>query len=92
MRHISEREQELPDSVIGQLLEYAVERKDIISLGPGEPDFPAPQPIISHTKKIAHLVNHYSPPGGRVELKEAIVKKLKKDNRIDIDTDNVIVT
>ncbi len=92
MKHISERELELPDAVIGQLLEIAVEHKDIVSLGPGEPDFPAPKPLIDYTKEIAHLVNHYSPPAGRHELREAIVKKVRKENRIKADLDNVLVT
>jgi len=92
MKHISERELELPFGVIDKLLEIAVEHKDIISLGPGEPDFPAPKPIVAYTKKIAHLVNHYSPPVGRHELREAIVKKVRKDNKIKADIGNVAIT
>jgi aminotransferase len=92
MKHVSERERELPYGVIDKLLEIAVERKDIISLGPGEPDFPAPPEIVHYTRDIASRVNHYSPPGGRHELKEAISKKLKKDNRIDAGADRIVVT
>ena len=61
-------------------------------MGPGEPDFNAPKPIIDLTKKYADKCNHYSPPGGRQELKEAIIKKLKKENKIDAHPSNVIVT
>jgi aminotransferase len=92
MKHISERENELPDAMIGRLLEIAVEHKEIISLGPGEPDFPAPPEIVKETKRIAGIVNHYSPPPGRHELKEAIIKKLKKENKIKADFDSVVVT
>jgi len=92
MKHVSERENELPDAVIGKLLEIAVEHKDIISLGPGEPDFPAPRPIVEYTKEIADRCNHYSPPGGRHELKEAIAKKLAKDNAIKCNPENIAVT
>ncbi len=92
MKHISERELELPDAVIGQLLEIAAEHKEIISLGPGEPDFPAPPQIVAYTKKIADKCNHYSPPGGRHELKEAIAKKLRKENKIKCSSENIIVT
>ncbi len=92
MRHISERERELPEALIGRMLELAVQSKDIISLGPGEPDFPAPKPIVQFTKQFADKCNHYSPPGGRKELKEAIVKKLRKENKIRCDPENVIVT
>ncbi|MBW2985751.1 aminotransferase class I/II-fold pyridoxal phosphate-dependent enzyme [Candidatus Woesearchaeota archaeon] len=92
MVELSEREQELPDLEIEKLIEIAVEHPEIISLGPGEPDFPAHKEIVAHTKKVAHLVNHYSPAGGLRELREAIVKKLKKDNKIKASPDNVVVT
>lgn len=92
MTHISERELELPDAVIGNLIRIAAEDKKIISLGPGEPDFSAPPAIAEYTKKIAGVVNHYSPPGGRHDLKEAIVKKLQKENRIRCSSENIVVT
>jgi aminotransferase len=92
MPHISERELQLPEHEISKLLRIAVERKDVLSLGPGEPDFPAPQPIVQLTKKYADTCNHYSPPGGRQELREAIARKLKRDNRVDVDPENVVVT
>ncbi|MBW3015123.1 aminotransferase class I/II-fold pyridoxal phosphate-dependent enzyme [Candidatus Woesearchaeota archaeon] len=91
-REISERESELPDAVIGKLLKIAVEDKSIISLGPGEPDFSLPKPLVAEVKKIANKVNHYSPPGGRSDFKEAIIKKLKKDNKIKAKPENIIVT
>ena len=92
MVDISERELELPDAVIGKLLKIAVEDKSIISLGPGEPDFPLPKPIVNFVKKYANNCNHYSPPGGRMELKEQIIKKLKRDNKIKAEPENIIVT
>jgi len=88
---ISEREKRLPEKVIGMMLRKAIEDKSIISLGPGEPDFPAPRPIVQFTKKYADQ-NHYSPVGGRTDLKKAIIKKMWKDNKIRADMDNVIVT
>jgi len=63
-----------------------------MSLAPGEPDFDAPKPIVEWTKKFADQCNHYSPPGGRTALKEALVKKLKKDNKIKVQPENIIVT
>ncbi len=92
MPHISERERQMPEQEIGKLLRIAVERKDIISLGPGEPDFPAPAPIVALTKKYANQCNHYSPPGGLKELREAIAKKLKRDNKITTSPENIVVT
>jgi aminotransferase len=92
MKHVSEREMELPEAVIGKMLQIASEHKDIISLGPGEPDFPAPPAIVKYTKKIADRCNHYSAPVGRKDLREAIAKKLAKENKIRCSADNIIVT
>ena len=80
--HISERELELPDAVIGNLLRLAAEDKSVISLGPGEPDFLTPKPLIEYTRKIVQKGTHYSAPQGRIELREAICKKIKEDNKI----------
>ena len=92
MTHISEREESLPELEIEKLIQIQAERPDILSLGPGEPDFPAPKPIVEYTRKIAHKVSHYSPPGGRADLREAICKKLKKENKIHAQPNNVVVT
>ncbi len=92
MVKLSEREQELPDAVIGKIIKIAVENKDIISLGPGEPDFSLPKPIISIIKKYANKCNHYAPPGGISGLKKEIIKKIRKDNKIQANPENIIVT
>ncbi|MEA3430654.1 MAG: pyridoxal phosphate-dependent aminotransferase [Nanoarchaeota archaeon] len=92
VREISERERELPDAVIGKLLKIAHEDKSIISLGPGEPDFPLPKPLVAEIKRLADKVNHYAPPGGRSDFKESIIKKLKRDNKIKAKPENIIVT
>ena len=90
---ISEREMELPVSTIGELIKLAEESKGIISLGPGEPDFDSPKNIIDAAcKKLKDGFTHYSPPGGRTDLREALSKKLKRENRIDISPDQIIVT
>jgi aminotransferase len=90
---ISEREEELPLSTIGELIKIAEESKDIISLGPGEPDFDSPKHVIDFAcKKLREGYTHYSPSAGRHELREAIARKLKKDNKINISPDQVIVT
>ncbi|MEK6904507.1 MAG: aminotransferase class I/II-fold pyridoxal phosphate-dependent enzyme, partial [Nanoarchaeota archaeon] len=92
MVHISERELELPDAVISKLLKIAAENKNIISLGPGEPDFNLPEPLLKAVKNLKNTCNHYSAPGGRKELKEALIKKLKRENKINAEPKNVIVT
>ena len=66
---------------------------DAINLGIGEPDFNVPQNIKDAMKKsIDENDTHYSPNKGYIELREAIVEKFKKDNGINTDPENVIVT
>ncbi|MCK5023001.1 MAG: pyridoxal phosphate-dependent aminotransferase [Candidatus Aenigmarchaeota archaeon] len=92
-RVISEREEELPVSTIGELIKITEESKGIVSLGPGEPDFDSPKHIIDFAcKMLREGKTHYSPPGGRTELREAISKKLKRENNIDLPPEQIIVT
>lgn len=92
MGHISEREQQLPDLVIGKLLEIAAEHPEIISLGPGEPDFLPPKQLLDYTKKVLVKSTKYSSPAGMTILREAIAEKLRKQNKISADADEIIVT
>lgn len=90
---ISERYFYLPDSEFTEIMRMAGEKKDIISLGPGEPDFTTPRHIIDFAKKkLDEGYTHYSPPVGRSDTREAIAKRLKKENKIKIDPEEIIVT
>ncbi|MEM2954999.1 MAG: pyridoxal phosphate-dependent aminotransferase [Candidatus Nanoarchaeia archaeon] len=90
---IAEREEELPISTIGELIKIAEESKGVVSLGPGEPDFTSPRHVIDFAcKKLREGYTHYSPPAGRSELLEAIAKKLRKENKIDVSPEQIIVT
>jgi len=89
---LSERERELPASRMAKLIKIAEESKDIISLGPGEPDFIPPEPVLNFIKKDIEKYTHYSPPQGSSELKRALLKKLKNENKISASSDNIIVT
>jgi len=92
-RIISEREEELQEGELGKLLKIAVEDKNVISFGPGEPDFLPPKHVIKAAKKyLDEGYTHYSPPPGRKELLEALSKKLKKENRIERDPEEIVVT
>ena len=92
MKELSEREVELPDAMIGRLQKIASESKDIISLGPGEPDFLTPKPIINFAKKSLKDSTHYTAAEGMTELREAISKKLRKDNKIKLPKENILVS
>lgn len=90
---ISEREKELPVASIVKLLRIAEEEKSIISLSAGEPNFDAPKSIIKAAKKVLDAgETHYSPSSGLSEFKEAVIKKLRKENGITLKPENIIAT
>lgn len=93
MRHISERESDLPDAVIGELIKIAQEDKSIISMGAGQPDFKTPKPILDYAQKVISKSTAYSNPQGVLELREEIAKKLRKENKIkNANPDDIVVT
>jgi aminotransferase len=92
MVHLSEREEQLPDQAIEKLIEIMVEHPDVLSLGPGEPDFLLPKPLVAEVKRLSNQVNHYATPGGLIDLRKAICKKLQRDNKIKASPENIVVT
>ena len=67
--------------------------KDIISLSIGEPDFDTPDFIKDAAKKaIDDNFTHYSPVPGYPELREAICKKLERDNNLTYSPDQIVVS
>ena len=72
---VSERFSELPKSEFDEILRAAEEDKSVISLGPGEPDFPPGKHIINYTKKLfTKGYTHYSPSAGFEDVRETIAK------------------
>ncbi|NLU35615.1 MAG: pyridoxal phosphate-dependent aminotransferase [Clostridiales bacterium] len=69
------------------------EGEDVIGFGAGEPDFPTPQFVLEAAK---HALNNgmtrYTPSSGTLELREAICRKLKRDNNINYAPDEIIVS
>ncbi len=93
MRTLSSRSKLIEASKIEESLRLVEKEKNIISLGAGEPDFPAPKSVIDSAKKFLNLgYTHYSPLQGKIELREAISKKLKKENKIDASPEEIIIT
>ena len=90
--HISERELQLPKSILEKLQSISSENKNIISLSIGEPDFITPKPILDYAKKIIYKSTHYTNTQGRLDLRRALVSKLKNENRIHTNEENIIVT
>ncbi|MFH1364021.1 MAG: pyridoxal phosphate-dependent aminotransferase [Candidatus Aenigmatarchaeota archaeon] len=91
--YTSNRSKEIPVSTIGKLLKILETDKSVFSLGPGELDYASPPNVLKAVKDaMTKKETHYSPVGGREDLKEAIVKKLRKENGIMVGPENVIVT
>ncbi len=66
---------------------------DVINLSLGEPDFFTPEPIKEAAKKaIDQNFSFYTPVNGYLELREAICKKLRRDNQLYYTPDQVVVT
>ena len=67
--------------------------KDIISLSLGEPDFNTPEFIKNAAiEAINQDYNSYTPVDGYVELKEAICVKFKRDNNLDYNPKQIVVS
>lgn len=92
MREISERELDLPKVLAGELSKTLQKNKDIISLSFGEPDFNTQREVINYGKKFLDKSHRYSYGKGLLKLRERIVNKLKKDNKINTNKENIILT
>ncbi|MDI6714714.1 MAG: pyridoxal phosphate-dependent aminotransferase [Thermodesulfovibrio sp.] len=66
---------------------------DVVNFGVGEPDFDTPEHIKEAAiKAIKDGFTKYTPVGGIDELKEAIIEKLEKDNKIKYKKENILVS
>ena len=73
--------------------ELQAEGKDIINLSLGEPDFDTPDFIKEAAKKaIDENYTSYPPVSGYQELKEAIVHKFKRDNQLNYQSKQIVVS
>ncbi len=69
------------------------EGKDVISLSIGEPDFDTPSFINDAAKQaLDDGYTHYTPVAGLLEYRHAIVDKLKRDNSLDYEINNIVVS
>jgi aspartate aminotransferase len=66
---------------------------DVCSFSAGEPDFDTPEHIKAAAKKaLDEGKTKYGPATGEPKLREAIARKLQKDNNLGFAAENVIVT
>ncbi|MBQ9481648.1 MAG: pyridoxal phosphate-dependent aminotransferase [Clostridia bacterium] len=65
----------------------------VISFSVGEPDFKTPVFIINACKEALDKgVTKYTPVGGTAELKRAICDKFRRDNSLEYEPDNIVVS
>ena len=75
-----------------ELAELAKGRKDMISMGLGDPDLATPAHIIEAANRaIDEGRTGPAPQAGLLELRQAISRKLKRDNGIDADPETEIL-
>ncbi|MEI6061504.1 MAG: pyridoxal phosphate-dependent aminotransferase [Bacteroidota bacterium] len=66
---------------------------DVINLSIGEPDFNTPEHVKEAAKEaIDQNFSHYTPVPGYPELRQAIARKLKRDNGLDYSFDQIVVS
>lgn len=66
---------------------------DVINFGVGEPDFNTPEYIKDEAKKaIDDNFTRYTNTSGIIELREAIANKLKRDNDLDCNPNDILVS
>lgn len=67
--------------------------KDVIGLGAGEPDFPSPNSAKDAAiKAIENNKSYYTAVDGIAPLKEAIKEKLQRDNALEYQLNEIIVS
>jgi len=94
---LSDRIQSLPVSatlaMAAKTRELKQQGKDIIGLSLGEPDFNTPEFIKEAAiKAIQENYNSYTPVDGYQELKEAVCVKFKRDNNLDYNPNQIVVS
>jgi aspartate aminotransferase len=94
---ISERVKNINPSqtlaITAQALKMKREGKKVISFAAGEPDFDTPENIREEAiSAIREGFSHYTASSGIIELKEAVIEKLKKDNRVEYKPSEIIIS
>jgi aspartate aminotransferase len=73
--------------------ELSAQGHKVISLSVGEPDFKTPKHICDAAKDAIDAGFHgYSPVAGYPDLRKAIADKLKRDNNLDWNPENIVVS
>jgi len=89
---IARRLKDVRPSGIRHFSRLARSLPDVISLGLGEPDFtPPPHVLEAATRAMDEGKTHYTPTAGIAELREALVRKTKRDYGLSYDPDSEVL-
>ena len=73
--------------------ELAQSGVNVVAMTAGEPDFQPPQHVLDAAREAIDLgLTKYTPPAGTVELRSAVAAKFKRENGLDYDLDQVMVS
>ena len=97
MEFLTERVKRIQPSATLEMTAKAAELKrnnlPVFNMSVGEPDLPTPEHIQSAgIFAIQNGHTRYTPGGGTHDLKVAIQKKLKRDNKLDYKLDEIVVS
>lgn len=95
--YISNRIKNLSESATLKMTSKSRELKalghDVIALSIGEPDFDTPVSIKKAAKEaIDNNFTHYTPVAGYPDLRNAVSKKLKRDNDLDYSSEQIVIS
>ena len=80
-------------AVTARAAKLKAEGHDIIGLGAGEPDFDTPAYIAdAGVDAIRKGITRYTAVDGTTELKDAIIAKFKRDNRLSYERSQIVVS
>lgn len=80
-------------AVTAALAELRRHGKDVVDFGTGEPDFDTPDHVkAAAVRALASGKTKYTPVSGTLELKQAIITKLARDNALTYAPDEVIAS
>jgi len=92
MVQVSKIAQEIQGSTIRKMFNMASNMTDTVSFALGEPDFTTSKNIIDAAcKAYQEGLTHYTPNAGILPLRQAIARKLKRKNNVDIDPETEIM-
>ncbi|MFQ5717389.1 MAG: aminotransferase class I/II-fold pyridoxal phosphate-dependent enzyme, partial [Nitrospinales bacterium] len=74
-------------------LELRAKGEDIVSFSAGEPDYPTPENVKkAGIEAIGQDLTRYTPVGGTVEIKDAVIAKFKNENGLVYQRDQIVVS